>query len=86
MRSNGFALIGGAIVTYDGGDFGLRVPGVDVGRGVPTEASAAVLESQQRMVGTTALTLFDPDPCRREGSISLAAVQPGDIHHHSDCR
>jgi hypothetical protein len=65
---------------------GLSVPRVEVGSGALTEASAAVLESRQRVLAQLPYHCSAPICAAARVPISLsAAVQPGDIHH-SGCR
>jgi len=65
---------------------GLSVPRVEVGSGALTEASAAVLESRQRVLAQLPYHCSAPICAAARPPISLsAAVQPGDIHH-SGCR
>jgi hypothetical protein len=65
---------------------GMSVPRVEVGSGALTEASAAVLESRQRVLAQLPYHCSAPICAAARVPISLsAAVQPGDIHH-SGCR
>jgi hypothetical protein len=65
---------------------GLSVQRVEVGSGALTEASAAVLESRQRVLAQLPCHCSAPICAAARVPISLsAAVQPGDIHH-SGCR
>jgi hypothetical protein len=65
---------------------GVSVPRVEVGSGALTEASAAVLESRQRVLAQLPYHCSAPICAAARVPISLsAAVQPGDIHH-SGCR
>jgi hypothetical protein len=65
---------------------GLSVPRVEVGSGALTEASAAALESRQRVLAQLPCHCSAPICAAARVPISLsAAVQPGDIHH-SGCR